>query len=159
MVIKLDEDTPERKLTAVENALVKNQGKTPVVIAARRNGDEYFIKSKRFSVAPNNKLLLKLKETVLEQFYFGDNASMTIGRGPDNDIVIPNLGVSGHHARIDQKAGGYLLTDLNSSNGTLVNNRKITTHLRAHGDRIKFIKHTLEFNYMKGEPRPSEDRS
>jgi len=62
LVIKLDEGTPERKLAAVENALVKNQGKTPVVVAARRNGDEYFIKSKRFSVTPNNKLLLKLKE-------------------------------------------------------------------------------------------------
>jgi len=62
LVIKIDEDTPERKLTAIENALDKNQGKTPVIVAARRNGDQYFIRSKRFSVAPNNKLLLKLKE-------------------------------------------------------------------------------------------------
>ncbi|PKK82528.1 MAG: DNA polymerase III subunit alpha [candidate division Zixibacteria bacterium HGW-Zixibacteria-1] len=62
LVIKLDEDTPERKLTAVETALSKNEGKTPVIFAARRNGDEYFIRSKRFLVAPNQKLLLKLKE-------------------------------------------------------------------------------------------------
>ncbi|MEW5922957.1 MAG: DNA polymerase III subunit alpha [Candidatus Zixiibacteriota bacterium] len=62
LVIKLDEDTPERKLTAVENVLVKNQGQTPVIFAARRNGDEYIIRSKRFQVAPNQKLLLKLKE-------------------------------------------------------------------------------------------------
>jgi DNA polymerase-3 subunit alpha len=62
LVIRLDEKTPERKLTAVQNALEKNQGNTPVIIAARRNGDEYFIRSKRFRVAPNNRLLLKLKE-------------------------------------------------------------------------------------------------
>lgn len=62
LVIKLDENTSERKLTAIQNALEKNQGKTPVVIAARRNGDEYFIKSRRFMVAPTNKLLIKLKE-------------------------------------------------------------------------------------------------
>ena len=102
-------------------------------------------------------LLLKLKETVLDQFYFGDNDSMTIGRSPDNDIVIPNLGVSGFHARIDKQADGYLLTDLDSSNGTLVNNRRITTHRLAHGDRIQLIKHTLEFSYMTGEPRPPQE--
>jgi len=62
LVIKLDEETPERKLVAVENVLGKNLGKTPVIFAARRNGDEYFIRSKRFAVAPNQKLLLKLKE-------------------------------------------------------------------------------------------------
>lgn len=70
LVIKLDEDTSERKLTAIQNALEKNQGKTPVIFAARRNDDEYLIKSKRFTVAPNNKLLLKLKEILGDSSVF-----------------------------------------------------------------------------------------
>ncbi len=62
LVIKIDEDTPDKKLTAIQNALAKNEGKTPVIIAARRNGEEYLIKSNRFAVEPKEKLLLRLKE-------------------------------------------------------------------------------------------------
>jgi DNA polymerase-3 subunit alpha len=62
LVIRLDEETPERKLTAIQNALEKNKGQTPVIIATRRNGNEYYIKSKKFMVDPKNNLLLKLKE-------------------------------------------------------------------------------------------------
>jgi DNA polymerase III subunit alpha len=62
LVIKIDEGTPEKKLNAVQNALAKNEDKTPVIVAARRNGDEYLIKSNRFAVDPREKLLLRLKE-------------------------------------------------------------------------------------------------
>jgi hypothetical protein len=49
-------------MNAVQTALEKHQGKIPVVFAARRNGEEYLIKSKRFMIEPEAKLLLKLKE-------------------------------------------------------------------------------------------------
>lgn len=41
------------------------------------------------------------------------------------DFAIPDDTVSRLHVRIDQKDGGYTLTDLNSTNGTTVNNRKL----------------------------------
>ena len=41
------------------------------------------------------------------------------------DFTIPDDTVSRLHVRIDQKDGGYTLTDLNSTNGTTVNNRKL----------------------------------
>lgn len=41
------------------------------------------------------------------------------------DFVIPENTVSRLHVRIDQKDGGYRLTDLNSTNGTMVNNRRL----------------------------------
>ena len=66
LVIRLEENTPERKLIAIQNALDKENGKTPVIFAARRNGDEYFIRSKRFTVSPTDKLMLRLKELVGE---------------------------------------------------------------------------------------------
>lgn len=62
MVVRIDEDASERKLSAVQSALEKSVGNTPVVFAARRNGEEYLIRSKRFKVTPETKLLLKLKE-------------------------------------------------------------------------------------------------
>jgi DNA polymerase-3 subunit alpha len=61
LVIKIDEDISERKLVAVHNALEKNKGKTPVLLAARRNGDEYYIKSKQIRVNPDNNLIGRLK--------------------------------------------------------------------------------------------------
>jgi DNA polymerase-3 subunit alpha len=62
LTIRIDEETSERKMNAVQTALEKHQGKIPVVFAARRNGEEYLIKSKRFMIEPEAKLLLKLKE-------------------------------------------------------------------------------------------------
>ncbi len=62
LVIKIDEETPEKKLTAVQKVLAGNSGQTPVMIAARRNGDEYYIRSRSLAVEPKHELLIKLKE-------------------------------------------------------------------------------------------------
>jgi len=70
LVIKIDENTSERKLAAVQKALDKNKGKIPVMIAARQNGDEYYIKSNRFVIEPKNELLIKLKELLGDSSVF-----------------------------------------------------------------------------------------
>jgi DNA polymerase-3 subunit alpha len=62
LVIKIDEEIPEKKLAAVQKVLLGHAGQTPVVIAARRNGDEYFIRSRGLAVEPKHELLIKLKE-------------------------------------------------------------------------------------------------
>ncbi|MFH2036479.1 MAG: DNA polymerase III subunit alpha [Candidatus Zixiibacteriota bacterium] len=62
LLLKLAEETTERKIASIVSLLEKNLGKTPVMLAARRNGDEYFIKSKRLRVNPDKNLLNRLKE-------------------------------------------------------------------------------------------------
>jgi ABC-type multidrug transport system ATPase subunit/ABC-type multidrug transport system permease subunit len=52
---------------------------------------------------------------------------MRIGRAPDNDLVLADLGVSGYHAELRNLAGQYLIADLGSYNGTFVNGKRITT--------------------------------
>ena len=47
---------------------------------------------------------------------------LTIGRDPESDIVIDHPKVSRHHARIDYDGVAYRVTDLKSTNGTLLNN-------------------------------------
>jgi putative peptide zinc metalloprotease protein len=44
----------------------------------------------------------------------------TVGREPDNDVVVDDPSVSRHHARITRTAGGFHIEDLGSSNGTAV---------------------------------------
>lgn len=50
---------------------------------------------------------------------------VTIGRGSENDIVLAYEAVSRMHARITFEGGYYYVVDLNSANGTFVDNRRI----------------------------------
>jgi pSer/pThr/pTyr-binding forkhead associated (FHA) protein len=70
---------------------------------------------------------------------------ITIGRGKDNTVMLSHPEVSGYHARIDKKGPDYILTDLQSTNGTLVNGRKVFSHRLSHGDRLSVGKNTLLF--------------
>ncbi len=64
---------------------------------------------------------------------------LRLGRTPDNDIVIDNTYISGHHAEFLRQAdGGYELVDLQSSNGTFVNNKRIERSRVKGGDRLRF---------------------
>jgi pSer/pThr/pTyr-binding forkhead associated (FHA) protein len=71
--------------------------------------------------------------------------SVTIGRRKENTIVFPNPEVSSTHARIDKVGTDYILTDLQSTNGTFVNNLKVFSHPLSHGDRISIGKNVLLF--------------
>jgi pSer/pThr/pTyr-binding forkhead associated (FHA) protein len=71
--------------------------------------------------------------------------SVTIGRHEDNGIVIDNLSVSTFHARIDKAGSNYLLTDLQSTNGTYVNDQRVTSCKLSNGDNILVGKHVLVF--------------
>jgi hypothetical protein len=50
---------------------------------------------------------------------------VTLGRGEDNDLVIPHASVSRSHALIRQRGHGYEVSDLGSTNGTFVNNQRV----------------------------------
>lgn len=69
-----------------------------------------------------------------------------IGRKIANDIVIDNLAVSGFHAQIDSVSNTFVLRDLDSTNGTFVNDKRITMHNLKHHDSILIGKHELIFD-------------
>lgn len=69
----------------------------------------------------------------------------TIGRHKNNDICIDNLAVSGHHAQILKIGNDCFIEDLNSSNGTFVNDNLIKKHPLDNGDEIKIGKRQLKF--------------
>lgn len=77
---------------------------------------------------------------------------VTIGRRPSNDIHIDNLAVSGEHAVIVTIGNDSFLEDLNSTNGTLVNNVPIKKHVLNHGDLIELGKFQLKYiNEQQGK--------
>ncbi|HKV55854.1 MAG TPA: FHA domain-containing protein, partial [Candidatus Binataceae bacterium] len=73
---------------------------------------------------------------------------VSIGRGEDNDIVIPHASVSRSHARLARRDGGFVLTDLNSTNGSYVNNRPIQGSVAVNNGselRLGDIRFVLRF--------------
>jgi hypothetical protein len=63
---------------------------------------------------------------------------ITIGRGEDNDVVIPHASVSRQHARLMRRDGGFELMDLNSTNGSYVDDRQIRgSAFLSAGSRVR----------------------
>jgi len=96
------------------------------------------------------QLTLQFKDLALQEIELTGN-SKTIGREPGNDIVVENLLVSGYHARIDSAGKEYVLTDLQSKNGTFVNGERVTSTKLKNGDQILVGKHTLIFTLHPDE--------
>lgn len=99
---------------------------------------------------------LRFKDNVLGRYTIHKGRSLTIGRRKDNDIVIDNLAVSGHHAKLDSVGDAFVLVDLQSKNGTFVNEKMVSTHWLKNGDAINIGKHVLIFDAgdVVAEPKP-----
>ena len=70
---------------------------------------------------------------------------VSVGRAPDNDIVVGDPATSGHHGRIEQRNGSFWISDLGSTNGTLVNGEPVIEKQLADGDLIAIGQNTLRF--------------
>lgn len=90
------------------------------------------------------KIYLKFKESVIKEIIL-QNGITTIGRAEKNDIQIDNLAVSGSHARIIGEEGRFVIEDLNSTNGTFINDRRIARSQLTHNAVITVGKHALVF--------------
>lgn len=82
--------------------------------------------------------------------YVLDKPTTTVGRGRDNDIILPSDCVSRRHARLEQRGGSLFVVDLDSTNGTFVNDdaNSIRECELQRGDRLK-IGDTI-FKYLSG---------
>ncbi len=94
------------------------------------------------------KLQLKFKEKVLKEL-LTDKNEIAIGRDTANDLCIDNLATSSRHARVfkgpDNK---YAVEDLNSTNGTNVNGKKVMTQVLNDKDLIAIGKHIIRVTYQ-----------
>lgn len=104
------------------------------------------------------RLILMFNKQVIKEYPFLKD-SITIGRADDNAIVVDNLAVSSYHARIDKAGTDFILTDLQSTNGTFVNESKVVSHKLTHGDNVVIGKHVLLFVAAdKGKVEEEEDK-
>lgn len=71
--------------------------------------------------------------------------STVIGRGDQANLRLPDVGISRRHARLDFDGGQVVLTDLGSTNGTMVNGQRISAVALSPGDMIQIGTTTLTF--------------
>lgn len=94
--------------------------------------------------------------------YDFQQATISFGRDPGNDIQVPLTTVSRDHARIFFEKGDYFLEDLNSTHGTNHNGRKLAQHekkLLRDGDKISIMSFSVEFRMTNAyflERQPGE---
>lgn len=76
---------------------------------------------------------------------------LTMGRRPENTVVFKEIQVSGLHLEIVREGDGYVLRDLGSTNGTLLDGRKVTEVTLSHGDRVRLGESEFVFTDRRRE--------
>ena len=84
------------------------------------------------------------------------DASTVAGRAPENKIVIDDKQSSRRHFSIDKIEFGFKIVDLESRNGTRVNDRQVNQQLLRPGDKIQIGKHTLTFEDPNFKEPPAD---
>jgi len=97
------------------------------------------------------EIIVKFEDKVIEKF-ITEKKRITIGRTPDNDIVLDNRGVSRRHAQIEFGENQAVIIDNESLNGTFVNSRRVSEEILKDNDAISIGKYSLVFH-------PNIDRS
>jgi len=97
------------------------------------------------------KLLLKFNAAVIKEIPL-DKPSLSVGRKPDNDVVIDNPAISSHHCKVVMKGDTYYVEDLESTNGTFVNEKRIVKSGLHDQDVIGVAKHALVFIDDRAKP-------
>ncbi len=123
---------------------------------ARPIPEDYEGSISSFYLSQPPTLVVKLKNRPLKTYPF-NGKQMTIGRNAQNDIVIDNLSVSRQHAVISSSKEGFIITDLGSKNGTLVNGKPVKESRLNSGDDILIGKYNILFEIPHGESVPIDE--
>jgi len=90
---------------------------------------------------------LTLREIVLDQ------VRLLVGRSELNDLSITSRYVSRHHALFIRHGDATFLMDLNSTNGTYVNSRRVSNHVMSNDDVVTIGSHRIKFVHAAAETR------
>jgi diguanylate cyclase (GGDEF)-like protein len=113
------------------------------------HGDQETLKKELAKAKEQEACLIIIRGTPQGHRFFVTQDEMTIGRDPAADISVSDQSISRKHARLNREPGGKVrLTDLGSSNGTLVNDKKVATNesvILAKEDMVKLGNSILKF--------------
>src|SRR6267143_1884957 len=99
------------------------------------------------------KLSLMFQDKIVKEVPVGSRP-IGIGRSPDNDLPVDNLAVSNYHARVYFEGGRLVVEDLDSLNGTFVNDLRVERATLHDGDSIHIGKHRIKVDATGDAPVP-----
>lgn len=99
------------------------------------------------------KLSLMFEDKLVREVPVGSRP-VGIGRSPDNDLTVDNLAVSNYHARVYFEGGRLVVEDLDSLNGTFVNDLRVERATLHDGDSIHVGKHRIKVDATGDAPVP-----
>ncbi len=97
------------------------------------------------TMAPGTGLFVVMRGPLSGSRFLLDRETTTIGRHPEADMLLDDVTVSRHHAEVRHGAGGLVLVDLGSLNGTYVGDHRIEEHHLAMGDQVQVGRFKLLF--------------
>lgn len=101
--------------------------------------------------------LIVIAGTNIGKLYDLKGKDFIAGRSPDNTIWIEDNTISRKHFRITNENGLYTIIDLNSTNGTFINNKRVSTTTLRPGDKIRISKDTImQFDYYDEQRKVNE---
>ena len=115
----------------------------PTLLERMSSTEEYLEKTVTLRERP--VLTITRGPGVGQVFELGNQSAMSIGRAKANEVVVDDVSVSSEHCRIRPEDGHFVLHDLKSTNGTFVNERRVTRHVLAEGDVLKIGETSLLF--------------
>jgi hypothetical protein len=122
----------------------ESQAALPPTLLAKLDGTEEFLE-KTITLRENPVLAITKGPGVGQSYSLSRESITSLGRAKANDIVLPDVAVSSQHCRIRPEEGRFVLHDLRSTNGTFVNERKVSRCALNEGDTIKIGETLLQF--------------
>ena len=143
VAFETDEDL-KRGVFRVESELTEETGGPPTGPQPMREAASED-KAGSAQAGAGSALLAQVEDgSVVKEFSLGGER-MVIGRMEGSDVQISDPGASRRHAEVRRDGNDFVLVDLGSTNGTLVNEAPVTEHTLEEGDRITIGRTVLEF--------------
>ncbi len=101
-------------------------------------GDQATLNKELQKAKEQEACLIIIRGTPQGHRYFLTQDEMTLGRDSAADITVSDQGISRKHAKVTKEGGKAFITDLGSSNGTFINDKKITA-----GEKVALVKEDM----------------
>jgi len=119
-----------------EILLEERIGSIPMELLEKKPVTEEML-SKTFVLMETPMLVVRKGKNLGQTFSLNRAFPVSIGRSRVNEIRLDDITISGQHSRIIPENGRHVLYDLNSTNGTFLNEKKVTRAILKEGDTIR----------------------
>lgn len=116
---------------------------SPTVLSRMNTTEEYLERTITLQERP--VLAITRGPGVGQVFNLSETTATSIGRSRANDIQVEDVSISGQHCRVRSEDGHFVVHDLRSTNGTLVNDKRISRHILEEGDVIRIGETALQY--------------